>query len=379
MTSKDSPSLFERLNAPFPYEEYSVNHDGFVSVSPQATSDRLNEVFGPEGWKLEVAEQIVDMNLFSVSILGKISIRDERAEWIEKAQFGDSTMVIQRSKTEPTAQAILDSKKKALSDAMKKCASLLGVASDVYRGRFTVVRKDTVDYKRLLVEFKLNSNSKQFKEGIVLLPDHYQAYYLEKGWEGLFVSDFHKGNTGGIIGGSGGRNNRQTDLDRHDEAMANLKSKYEAGNGTLNGFEDWLKKMQDKGHTCPQMDYILQDAINKKAEKSTTKHSGATEQRTANSNDSSPKGKTEGNNASSQQPNEDTSLVMEFAELHAEGESDPYYRLTFKHKGIPTEIIACGPLVTQIDNLDLKEGSKCKILTREAKGKNVLRQIKLVS
>lgn len=68
MSSKETLSLFERLNAPFPYQEYSVNYDGFVSVSPQATSDRLNEVFGPEGWKLEVAEQIVDMQLFSVSI-----------------------------------------------------------------------------------------------------------------------------------------------------------------------------------------------------------------------------------------------------------------------------------------------------------------------
>jgi len=91
---RNGENIFERLNAPFQYEEYSVNHDGFVSVSPQATSDRLNQVFGPHGWKQEVLEQVVDMQKYFVSILGKISIRHENGEWIEKCQFGDAVMIV---------------------------------------------------------------------------------------------------------------------------------------------------------------------------------------------------------------------------------------------------------------------------------------------
>lgn len=233
-------------------------------------------------------------------------------------------MVIQRGKTEPTAQAILDSKKKALSDALKKCASLLGVASDVYRGRLSVVRKDSFDYKRVLDQFNLNGSTKQFKEGIVLLPDHYQAYYQERGWNGIFECDLYQ---------SGSKQ-----ADRHEEAIANLKVKYDSGNGTLNGFDDWLKKMLDKGHTYPQIDYILQDALNKKAE-NVNSNKNRSEEQTASQSSTSSQARRKANIPPDSGQAEEPTLIMEFADLQAEGEADPYYRLTFKHKEIRQKLL----------------------------------------
>jgi hypothetical protein len=375
-------SLFDQLNAPFPFDAYAANYQGYASVNPQSTSDRLNEVFTPMGWRLEAIESQVDMKLFSVSILAMISIRDEKGEWIGKTQFGDATMVIEKNTEIPKSQAVMDAKKKAMSDAMKKCASLLGVASDVYQSRIRVVKaKGDNRYFPLLQ--KLNLHSARFPNGVCILPDDYKAYYEEKGWSGVFESDLaslkdNKGKGGGNKTTTNPESPSKTvEKEKVIDPNAALKEKYKKGQGNLDGFDEWFKKMQEKGMRFSQMDYVLQDAINKKTEKAKqdahSQKSKADEKKTVTAALS---GETEYKKG----PNTDNA-VFELSDLEALGDvKSPYLKMVFKHKGIPTEVFACGSeMIEEVEKLNLTEGSRCHILTREAKGKNVLRQIRKAS
>ena len=52
---------------------------------------------------------------------------------------------------------------------------------------------------------------------------------------------------------------------KQDIPPASLKAKYEAGKGSMDGFEDWVKEMQAKGHNFKSMEELLAKALLKKA------------------------------------------------------------------------------------------------------------------
>lgn len=187
-------TILEYLNAPFRYQEYGVNYEGQVYVSQQSIVDRLNEVLGIANWELIPKEINTDMDLFSVSVLGIMKVYDpEQDRWITRTQFGDATMKIKRGENFPSAQAIEDAKKSAMSDALKKCASWFGVASDVYKGLIKCVPKNKINgdinpiWNRIIKSYGLDPY--KYDNGIVILPDSYKEYYVEKKWYGIFESD----------------------------------------------------------------------------------------------------------------------------------------------------------------------------------------------
>lgn len=47
-----------------------------------------------------------------------------------------------------------------------------------------------------------------------------------------------------------------------------LKEKFQVGKGSLDGFEDWVQHMQEKGHNFKSMEQMLADALNKKVKES---------------------------------------------------------------------------------------------------------------
>ena len=93
-------------------------------VEGWAVIQRLNEAFGGD-WDFEVkAYETLEEE---VVVLGKIS-----ANGIVKCQFGSSA--ITRAKETGKPISIGDDFKSAATDALKKCASLLGVALYLYNG-----------------------------------------------------------------------------------------------------------------------------------------------------------------------------------------------------------------------------------------------------
>lgn len=57
------------------------------------------------------------------------------------------------------------------------------------------------------------------------------------------------------------KNDQHTDI-----PPANLKNKYQAYKGSLDGFEEWVKAQQDKHRNFKDMEKILSDALLKKAQ-----------------------------------------------------------------------------------------------------------------
>lgn len=88
----------------------------------------LNQVFGWD-WDFRILDQQIGNR--QVWVRGELTVR-LRGHAITKGQYGGSDIKFNRVSGEPVS--IADDLKAAGSDCLKKCASLLGVAGDVYWG-----------------------------------------------------------------------------------------------------------------------------------------------------------------------------------------------------------------------------------------------------
>jgi hypothetical protein len=92
-------------------------------VDVAAVITRLNEAFEHE-WTFEVTSHEIQEN--EVIVVGRLT-----AGGITKMHFGGSSITLDR---EGRVVSMADDLKAAASDALKKCASLLGVALEMYGG-----------------------------------------------------------------------------------------------------------------------------------------------------------------------------------------------------------------------------------------------------
>ncbi len=246
-------TISEKLNQPFEYSEYGVNYEGNVYVGQQSVIDRLNTVIGYQNWEHEPKEIKVNMDIFSVSVLGTMRVYDvETDRWVSRTQFGNDTMTILQNETEPRAQAIEDAKKSAISDSMKKCASWFGVASDVYKGKVTAVRPkkhdntDNMIYQALLNKFNLNAYDHRY--GIVILPNSYKEFYKEKGWnDGIFQSDLQE-----VINEFYGRS-QQTDRAKNNQNQKGYEqNSFHKGNISSEKNHANATEVSNRGSNSPQ-------------------------------------------------------------------------------------------------------------------------------
>src|SRR6266496_5946273 len=113
------PELLEKLKAPLPAQAVSPNPDrpGFSAIKVIYVVERLNEVFGLNGW--HIANEIVEKGAMVV-VKGTLSIDDYG---IQIEQYGGNA--------NPDRG---DAYKGACTDALSKCASYLGIGMDVYKG-----------------------------------------------------------------------------------------------------------------------------------------------------------------------------------------------------------------------------------------------------
>jgi hypothetical protein len=182
--------LFEKLNAPFRYEEYEYNKDDErVYVNGQAVAERLNQVLGVGYWSYKPVPgsiELIDTGrknrnnepIRTIKLLVQFSIYNkELNQWITFEDAGSQDLNARMGQGDAT--------KSAITDGMKKCASRIGVASDLYKGLIRS-RKDTYHPDG----------------GYALLPDSYKEYYEKQGWVGRFIGD-KPGDNNGSGGNSG--------------------------------------------------------------------------------------------------------------------------------------------------------------------------------
>lgn len=94
----------------------------------------LNEAFG-WNWDFEVDNEEIlyvgeQRRPFEVRCRGKLTVRTPTGQQIVKMQFGSQPIEMLRDQSAPVSLG--DAFKGSASDALKKCASLLGIALDLY-------------------------------------------------------------------------------------------------------------------------------------------------------------------------------------------------------------------------------------------------------
>lgn len=93
----------------------------------------LNLVFG-FNWSFEVVEHKIDLDVAQAYVLGRLTV-NSNGKQIVKMQFGRVDIKFRKQPNENGIRLPLDvgnDLKAATTDALKKCAAELGIASDVY-------------------------------------------------------------------------------------------------------------------------------------------------------------------------------------------------------------------------------------------------------
>lgn len=115
----------------------------------------LNLMFG-WNWSFEILEQLVMFEQGEVIVKGKLTITTG-GQTIVKMQFGNKDIAMKRGGGGPLS--IGNDMKAAATDALKKCASELGIASDIYGPKefkpVKVKQVDDLDIADLLNEAQL--------------------------------------------------------------------------------------------------------------------------------------------------------------------------------------------------------------------------------
>ncbi len=102
-------------------------------VKPHLIIRRLNKAFGQDGWQFIPEERIVEHD--TIIQFGKLGVKDENGEWIWKHNCGARRCAYLTDRDKKPTDKRLDvgnDYKSAVSNCLKRCAMMLGVALDLY-------------------------------------------------------------------------------------------------------------------------------------------------------------------------------------------------------------------------------------------------------
>jgi hypothetical protein len=120
-----SPSTYERLAAAFEHTYTDVRGGVELTyISGEQVASRLNRVLGAGGWSFRVLQHDINIEADEAWALGEI-VAEIDGKTVIRQQFGSQK--VKRSRSSGVPLDIGFDLKGAATDAMKKCASLLGV------------------------------------------------------------------------------------------------------------------------------------------------------------------------------------------------------------------------------------------------------------
>jgi hypothetical protein len=137
----------------------------FSYVTGAYVQDRLNQIFGWL-WSFEVKDH-GNSPKGSIWVLGRLSVLDPvtKLTLVSKEQFGSSEYKLQATGAEVD---YADDLKAATTDALKKCASLLGIAADIYADPATAKRIDDRVSAVVAYQKNLKVETDRKESGIIL-------------------------------------------------------------------------------------------------------------------------------------------------------------------------------------------------------------------
>jgi len=127
LSEKQVVQLFQRTPQQHVYTRPAKGGGSWTYVTQSYVVKVLNYVFGWI-WDFEIEDQGREQN--QVWVKGRLTVKSPKGDMITKSQFGRADIKFKRG-----TQQMLDygnDLKAAASDSLKKCASLLGIASDIY-------------------------------------------------------------------------------------------------------------------------------------------------------------------------------------------------------------------------------------------------------
>jgi hypothetical protein len=124
-SAERSEAIYAQLSAPFEVTFTDVRGGVEVTfISGEQVVSRLNEVLGVAGWSFRILQQEIHVEADEVWALGEM-VADIDGKSVMRQQFGSQK--IKRSRSTGAPLDLGFDLKGASTDAMKKCASWLGV------------------------------------------------------------------------------------------------------------------------------------------------------------------------------------------------------------------------------------------------------------
>jgi hypothetical protein len=238
------PSLFSLLNAPFPLQAYKYDSFGQrCYISGQSITERLNDVLGVGFWKyqgLHHTEKLIQEQSGKpprVKLYVEFTFYNpELKEWI--------TFIDAGSEQVKPGMHEGDATKSAITDGMKKCASRIGVASDVYN------RLITWDAKTQMI----------------VLPEWYQGYYEQMGWTTALKVTTPPPSAPEIPADKSTKKNGLTQKlkKQYTTIQKQLRALWQELAGSLDGFDEYYQKKLDEHVSDQQLLNLLQKKLNEK-------------------------------------------------------------------------------------------------------------------
>lgn len=128
MSEKQVITIVQKTPPQYIYRRQGKGGQKFDYVTGWYVTKVLNYVFG-WNWDFEITDKGREQD--QVWVLGKLTVKDDKGHVIVKSQFGRAD--IKFLKAQPNrAVDYGNDLKAAATDALKKCASELGIASDIY-------------------------------------------------------------------------------------------------------------------------------------------------------------------------------------------------------------------------------------------------------
>lgn len=160
-TEKQLQFLFQKTPAKYCRTKPGKGGSGNLTyVSVGYIQKVLNLLFGFR-WNFELIGEGVDLDSGQIWVRGRLTVPDANGNLIIKENFGAAEIKYSRTvKTisgNPKPLSVGNDLKAAASDCLKKCASMLGIAADIYSGEeFTeiqVVEEKLPDRTRQLFKY----------------------------------------------------------------------------------------------------------------------------------------------------------------------------------------------------------------------------------
>ena len=129
MNSEDYNQIVDGLKKPIAQEALSELYKGsnLSAINADYVYERLNDVFGIDGWiyTADIIKEIPKGEKLYVVARVTLRCKISQDRFVERTQYGGNM----------NPKDVGDSYKGAITDALTKCASMIYIAGDVYKGK----------------------------------------------------------------------------------------------------------------------------------------------------------------------------------------------------------------------------------------------------